>query len=68
MRLGLVELQVENSQIRKIKAEKLDKNLKDSNKIWDYQNLLYISEFIKTELINRHNKNTLENYFSIKKM
>ena len=61
MRLGLVELQVENSQIRKIKAEKLNENLKDSNKILDYQNLLYIFEFIRTELISRHHKNILEN-------
>ena len=54
IRLRLVELQVEDSQARKIKAEKLGGNWEDSNGILHHQSLPYICKIIKTELITRH--------------
>ena len=67
MRLRLVELQVEDSQVRKIRAEKLGRNWEDFDGIWHYQGLLYISEIIKTKLISMHHDDLLAGHFSIKK-
>ena len=67
MRLRLVELQAEDSQVRKIKAEKLGGNWKDSNRILHHQGLPYIPEIIRTELISRHHDNPLAGYFGIEK-
>ena len=54
MRPRLVELQVKDSQVRKIRAEKLGRNLEDSNEILRHQGLPYAHEIITTELISRH--------------
>ena len=67
MRLRLAELQVEDSQVQKIKIEKLEGNWEDSNGILHYQGLLYIFETIKTKLISRYYNNLLTGYFDIKK-
>ena len=67
MRLRLVELQVEHDQARKIRAEKLGGNWKDSDGILHHQSLSYISEIIKTELIRRHHNNLPADYFGIEK-
>ena len=68
MRLRLVELQAENDQARKIRAEKLGRNWEDSDEILFHQSLPYISEIIKTELISRYYNDQLAGYFGIKKM
>ena len=67
MRLRLVELQVEDSQARKIKAEKLGENWQNSDKILHNQGLPYIPEIIKTELISKYNHNLLVSHFGIEK-
>ena len=67
MKLRLVELQAENGQVPKIRAKKLDGNLKDLNKILYYQSLSYIPKIIKSELISKHHNNLLARYFGIKK-
>ena len=67
IRLRLVELQVENGLVRKIKAEKLVRNYKDFDRILYFQSLPYISEIIRTELMSRYHGDPLVGYFSIKK-
>ena len=67
MRLRLVELQAEDGQVRKIRAEKLGGNWEDSNRILHRQGLPYFPEIIKTELISRHHDNPLAGYFGIEK-
>ena len=67
MRLRLVELQAEDGQVRKIKAEKLVGHWEDFDEILYHQNLPYVLEIIKTELISRHNDNSLVGYFGIEK-
>ena len=68
MRLRLVELQVENSQAQKIRVEKLGGNWEDSDRILHYQDLSYIPEIIRTELISKHHDDPLAVYFGIEKM
>ena len=68
MRLKLVELQVEDSQARKIRAEKLGGNWKDSNKILHHHDRFYVPEIIRTELISKHHDDLLANHFGIEKM
>ena len=67
MRLRLVELQIEDSQARKIKAEKLGRNLEDSDEILYDQGPPYVYEFIRTELISRHYDDPLASHFGIEK-
>ena len=67
MRLRLVELQAEDGQARKIRAEKLGRNWEDSDRIFYYQGLPYIPEIIKTELISRHHDDPLAGHFGIEK-
>ena len=67
MRLKLVELQAEDGQARKIRAEKLGRNWDDSNEILHHQGLLYVLKIIRTELISRHYDDLLAGHFSIKK-
>ena len=62
-----MELQAEDDQARKIRAEKLGGNWKDSNRILYHQGLLYILEIIKTELISRHHDDPLAGHFGIEK-
>ena len=67
MKLRLVELQAENGQVRKIRAEKLGRNWQNSNKILHHQGLPYIPEIIRTDLISRYHNNPPAGYFRIKK-
>ena len=67
MRLRLVELQAENGQAWKIRAEKLGGNWEDSDGILHHQGLPYISEIIRTELISRHHDDPLAGHFVIEK-
>ena len=68
MRLRLVELQAEDGQTRKIRAEKLGRSWEDSNEILHHQGLPYVLEIIKTELISMHHNDPLAGHFGIKKM
>ena len=65
--LRLMELQAENGQARKIKAEKLGRNSEDSDRILHHQGLPSIPEIIRTELISRHYNNLLAGHFGIEK-
>ena len=67
MRLRLVELQAEDGQAQKIRAEKLGGNWEDSDRILHHQGLPYVPEIIRTELISRHHDDPLAGYFGIKK-
>ena len=67
MRLRLVELQVEDGQARKIRAEKLGRNWEDSDGILHHQGLPYVPEIIRTELISRHHDDPLAGHFGIEK-
>ena len=67
MRLRLVELQAEDGQARKIRAEKLGGNWEDSDGILHHQGLPYVPEIIRTELISRHHDDPLAGYFGIEK-
>ena len=67
MRLRLVELQAEDSQRRKIRAEKLGGNWEDSDRILHHQGLFYISEIIRTELISKQHDDPLAGHFGIEK-
>ena len=67
MRLRLVELQTEDGQAQKIRAEELAGNLEDFNRILHHQSLPYISEIIRTELISRYHNDLLAGHFGIKK-
>ena len=48
--------------------EKLGGNWEDSNRILHHQGLPYVSEIIRTELINRHHYDPLSRHFDIKIM
>ena len=67
MRLRLVELQAEDGQARKIRAEKLGGNWEDSDGILHHQGLPYVPEIIRTKLINRYHNDPLVAHFDIKK-
>ena len=67
MKLKLVELQAEDGQVQRIKAEKLGRNEEDSNDILYHQILPYISEIIRIELISRHDDDPLASHFGIEK-
>ena len=73
MRLRLHELQAEDEQARKLRADQQpDQQLGQQG--WDningmlhYQSLPYVPEIIRTELISRHHDNPLADHFGIKK-
>ena len=68
MRLRLVELQAENGQVQKIRAEKLSGYWEDFDGILYHQGLPYVPKIIKIELISRHHDNSLAGYFGIEKL
>ena len=67
MRLRLVELQAEDGQVWKIRAEKLGGNWEDSDRILYHQSLPYVPEIIRTKLISRHYDDLLAGHFGIEK-
>ena len=68
MRLRLQELQGEDKQARKLRAEQPVKdNWEDINGVLHHQGLPYISEIIRTELISKHHDNPLAGHFGIEK-
>ena len=67
MRLRLLELQAEDSQAWKTRAEKLGGNQEDLDGILHHQGLPYVPEIIRTELISRYHDDSLAGHFGIEK-
>ena len=69
MKLRLQELQDEDKQAWKLRAEQPVKdNWEDIDGVLYHQGLSYVPEIIWTELISRHHNNPLAGYFGIKKI
>ena len=66
MRLRLQELQEEDAQAQKIRAEKRE-GWEDSEGVLHHQGLPYVPELIRTELISRHHDDPLAGHFGIEK-
>ena len=66
MRLRLQELQAEDEQARKTKAEHSE-GWDNINGVLHHQGLPYIPEIIRTELISRHHDDPLAGHFGIEK-
>ena len=67
MRLRLQELQSEDKQARKLRAEQPVKDWQDIKGVLHHQGLPYVPEIIRTELISRHHDNPLAGHFGIEK-
>ena len=68
MRLRLQELQGEDEQARKLKAEQPVKDgWQDIDGVLHHQGLPYVPEIIRTELISRHHDDPLAGHFGIEK-
>ena len=67
IRLRLQELQSEDKQARKLKAEQPVKDWQDIEGVLHHQGLPYVPEIIRTELISRHHDDPLAGHFSIEK-
>ena len=67
MRLRLQELQSEDEQMRKLRAEQPVKDWQDIEGVLHHQGLPYVPEIIRTELISKHHDDPLAGHFGIKK-
>ena len=69
MRLRLQELQDEDEQVRKLRADQQlsQQGWDDIDGVLHHQSLSYVPEIIRTELINRHHDDLLVGHFGIKK-
>ena len=67
MRLRLQELQSEDKQAQKLRAEQLVKDWQDIKSVLHHQGLPYVPEIIRTELISRHHDDPLAGHFGIEK-
>ena len=69
MRLRLHELQAEDEQARKLRADQQlgQQGWDDIDGVLHYQGLPYVPEIIRTELISRHHDDPLAGHFGIKK-
>ena len=68
MRLRLQELQEEDEQAQKLRAEQPVKDgWEDINSVLHHQGLPYVPEIIRTELISRHHNDPLAGHFGIEK-
>ena len=67
MRLRLQELQSEDKQARKLRAEQPVKDWQDIEGVLHHQGLHYVPEIIRTELISRHHDDPLAGHFGIEK-
>ena len=70
MRLKLHKLQAEDKQARKLRADQQlgQQGWEDIDGMLHYQSLPYVSEIIRTELINRHYDKPLAGLFGIEKI
>ena len=69
MRLRLQDLQNEDKQAWKLRVNQQlgQQAWKDTNGVLHHQNLPYVSENIRTELISKHHNNSLIEHFAIEK-
>ena len=67
MRMRLLELQDNNKEAKKFKLKRLSKSWKNSEKMFYYQDLLYVLKIFCSKLINRQYDNLFINYFDIEK-
>ena len=69
MRLRLHELQAEDEQARKLRADQQlgQQGWDDIDRILHHQGLPYVPEIIRTELISRHHNDPLAGHFGIEK-
>ena len=68
MRLRLQELQSEDKQARKLRAEQPVKDWQDIEGVLHHQGLPYVPEIIRIELISRHHNDPLASHFGIEKI
>ena len=66
IKLRLQELQDEDAQAKKIRAEKRE-GWEDSERVLHHQGLPYVPKLIKTKLISRHHDDPPASYFGIEK-
>ena len=66
MRLRLAKLQESNEEAQKIRAKDLN-GYKDVDGMLHYQELSFVLEVIRTELISRHHDDSLAGHFGINK-
>ena len=66
MRLRLQELQAQDEQAQKTKAE-YSEGWDDIHRVLHHQRLPYVPEIMQTELISRHHDNLLAGHFGIEK-
>ena len=64
--MRLQELQAENEQARRTRAEHSE-GWDNINGVLHHQDLSYVPEIIRMELISRHHDNPLASHFGIKK-
>ena len=67
MRLRLQELQSEDEQARKLRAEQPVKDWQDIKGVLHHQGLPYVPEIIRTKLISRYHDDPLAGHFGIEK-
>ena len=65
--MRLQELQSEDEQTRKFRAEQPVKDWQDIKGVLYHQSLPYVPKIIRTELISRHHDDLLTGPFGIKK-
>lgn len=65
--LCLLNLQVDNQTVRKIRKQGLPKSWHNINELLYQEDLLYIWGVIKSEQISRHHNNSLAGHFEIDK-
>ncbi len=68
MKIKLPELQDDNKEVKKLKAEKLLKSQKDIEEMFYYQGFPYVPKIICFELISKYYNNPLTNNFRIEKI
>ena len=67
MKIRVLKLQDDYKKTRKLRLKKLPEGLKNIEKVFYYQDFLYIPKVIYSELINKYYNNPLEGRFGIKK-
>ncbi len=65
--MRLPELQDDNKEAKKLRSEGLLKDCEDIKQMLYYQDLLYVSKVICSELISRYYNDPLTGYFGIEK-
>ena len=67
MRLQLSELQENNEEVKVLKTEGFPEDWKDVEGVFQFQELSYVPETIRSEVISCHHNDSLARYFDIDK-